>query len=154
MDYRFILESSPPTFQAFGTHLEGLFVHAGQALVHILCEKKVKNIKTKKIHVHGKDRKELLYNFLEEIMYLYDVGGFLISDIPTLTISGTPKIQGIKKYYHLELRADVLGDDAVYYPVDSRVHVVLDKKMSINEELTQNGKKFIAHVFFKKIYNH
>ena len=58
--------------------------------------------KKKKIEVEGSDKESLLYNFIEELIYLVDAEGFVVSE-------GKVKIKGNK------LSGELLGDDTDNY---------------------------------------
>ena len=130
-----------------GKSLEELFMCTGMRISEMLSEKQGEKKIQKKISLEAKDRKELLYRFLEEIFYLYDIGGFLISQIEQVTISSIPKVKGIRTYYHLVLHATILGY-TIRNHTPSCYHI--EKIMSIHEMLEQGGKKFSAQIALRK----
>src|SRR3989344_2694391 len=65
-------------FRAHGKSRESLFENCGLALTTAMADTaKMAEKARKKIAVEGKDDKELLYNFLEELVYIKDVEGLL-----------------------------------------------------------------------------
>ncbi|MEN9625807.1 MAG: Archease protein family [archaeon] len=132
------------TFEAYGTSLEECFAHAALALLHVICKEKITSNEKKKIIISGKDRKQLLHSFLEKMLYLLEVGGFLTSEVNQLRISGMPVVKGTRKFYNLTLHAEVYGDEAKNYAVDHPVTSI--RSHTISETLTEDGKKFTARI--------
>ncbi len=150
MKYKFIPHTADIQFQAYGNSLEECFENCGYALLHVMCKQKVKHIIKKKMVVKGKDRKSLLYNLLEEILYFFEVGGFLISEIKNLRILGTiakeTKVKDTKRFYNLELTCEIYGDNVRNYNIDLQVKAVTYHDMFIKEETSEKGKRFSAQV--------
>jgi SHS2 domain-containing protein len=87
--YRFLQHTGDAKFQAFGASLEEAFSHAALALVSLMWEKtSIEKRKDIHIDVEGRDLKQLLVNFLEEILYLLDTKMFLLASVEDLTIEG------------------------------------------------------------------
>ena len=99
MRYRYFDHTADILFKAYGKNLEEQFSNAALALFGVMIDpKKVKTVITYTIKVKGKDEKALLYNFLEELLYLLDAKFFLLSSVKYLTLkNGT-------------LEAEVVGD--------------------------------------------
>ena len=73
MTYKYFEHTSDVIFEAYGKSLEELFVSAGLATEELMVELKTLSPNLKeKINVKGKDVEELLYNFLEELIFLKD----------------------------------------------------------------------------------
>jgi len=142
MRYKFLEHTADIKFQAFGKSLEKCFENAGYALVNIICKSPVKGVDRKKIRVKGRDRESLLYNFLEEILYLLDVGGFLVGEIKNLKIVGVSKSVKGKKYYNLELTAEVLGDSVENYETEGDVKAITYNSMFVKKD----GKRLVCQV--------
>lgn len=122
----FLKHTADVKFQAFGKNLEEQFKNAGMALKETICEGvKVKSVIKKKISVKGKDEKSLLYNFLEEFLYLLDAEGFLLGDVKSV------KIKGFK------LIAEVSGDSAKNYKFTNSVKAVTYNDMMIEKKFVQ-----------------
>ncbi len=133
--YKYLEHTADAKFQAVGKSLEEAFENAAMAMLNLMC--KIVNIKTrqnKKISVKGKDLKALLYNWLEEILFLLDSKNFLIGKIKNLKISG--------KEGNYKLDAAVSGDSAKNYEIFGDVKAATYNDMFIK----QQGKKFIIQV--------
>ena len=72
MKYEFIDHTADIMFKAYGKDLEGSFSNAAIAMTKSFCEEKVKGNLKKEISVEGNDLENLLYNFLEELLVLFD----------------------------------------------------------------------------------
>jgi SHS2 domain-containing protein len=103
MKFKFLSHTADIKFQAFGKTLKEVFENSGLALIKVFYEGKIKNSKNKKIKVKGKDLESLMYNFLEEILFLIDAGGFLPGKIKI-------KISEEKKTIEAELYGDKIGN--------------------------------------------
>jgi len=85
--YRFLNHTADAKFQAFGHTLEEAFCNAALATASLMWdwEKIEKRIKHK-VEIEGKDLEQLLYSFLEEIIYLLDSEVFLLSSVEKVRI--------------------------------------------------------------------
>ena len=81
MKYKFLKHTADIKFQAFGKTLEKSFENSALAMSNSMYEQKVKSKLKKKINVSGKNLESLLYNFLEELLFLLDSKGFFVSKI-------------------------------------------------------------------------
>ncbi|VVB82353.1 Protein archease [uncultured archaeon] len=129
--FKFLEHTADVKFQAFGKDEEGLFVNSSLALKESICGKiKIKEEKNKIIKAKGKDFESLLYNFLEEIIYLLDAEDFLISKIKEI------KIKDFK------LSAKISGDKASNYNFTNAVKAVTYNDMFVEKK----GKKWVSQV--------
>ncbi len=88
-----------------GETLDVLFENLIRALSEYMSpDKKVASKKVKTIQVQGTDMSSLMYNFIDEIIYLLDTEGFLVAK-GKVTLRGN------------NLQADLSGDDAKGYTV-------------------------------------
>jgi SHS2 domain-containing protein len=95
--YQFLEHTADAKFRAFGQSLEEAFTNAAYALVSLMwdgdtIESKIRHPVT----VEGRDLKQLLVNFLEEILYLLDSRMFLLHSVEGI------KIGKIEDMYVLE----------------------------------------------------
>jgi len=125
MKFKFFPHTADIKFQSFGKNLEDAFEGSALALAEIMYKGKVKQVFKKKIAVKGKDREALLYNFLEEFLFLFDTEGFLLSKIEKL------KIDRNKEY---ELKAEISGDKARNYKIDLTVKAITYNEMFVKKE--------------------
>jgi len=146
MKYIFLPHTADVKFQAFGNNLEEVFENSGYALINIICKEKVKGKIKKTIKVSGKDRERLLYNFLEELLYILDVGDFLTGEIKELKIIGIPQKKGDKTYYNFHLTCIVYGDNVKNYETEGDVKAVTYNDMWIKQEKVDEKNKFICQV--------
>jgi SHS2 domain-containing protein len=85
--YRFLHHTADAKFQAFGETLEEAFQQAALALVSLMWDwGKVGNTFKVPVQVEGHDMKQLLVNYLEEIVYLFDTRRFLLSQVDDISI--------------------------------------------------------------------
>ncbi len=95
--YKFLEHTADAKFQAFGRTLEEAFSNAALATAGLMwnwenVEKKVEH----QVKVKGNDLKQLLVNFLEEIIYLFETKSFLLGYVEKLTIEKEGKSFGLK----------------------------------------------------------
>jgi SHS2 domain-containing protein len=131
MKYKFLEHTADIKFQAFGKNSEEVFENSASALKEAICGKiKIKEEKNKKITATGKDFESLLYNFLEEIIYLLDAENFLISKVKEIKIK------------NFKLDAKISGDKASNYKFTNEVKAVTYNDMFVK----QKDKKWISQV--------
>src|SRR4030042_495992 len=75
--FKFLEHTADIKFKAFGNSLKEVFENSALALFNIFYDKKVEEKKAYKIKVNGSDFENLLYNFLEEFLILFDSKNFL-----------------------------------------------------------------------------
>ena len=76
--YRFLEHTADAKFQAFGSTLEEAFCNAALATASLIWDwEKIEKKIEFKVTIEGKDLKQLLNSFLEEIIYLWDTKMFL-----------------------------------------------------------------------------
>jgi len=129
--YIYLPHTADVKFQAFGKSLEEAFKNAALALKETIVERlKIKDKIKKKIKIKGKDNESLLYNFLEEFLYLLDAKDFLLSKIKKIKIKGK------------KLEAEISGDKALDYLFTNDVKAVTYNEMFVKKQ----GNKFICQV--------
>lgn len=121
--FKFLKHTADVKFRAFGKNAEKVFENSALAMKEAICGKiKIKTTKERIIKVKGKDFESLLYKFLEEIIYLLDTDGFLISKVKEI------KIKDFK------LKAKIAGDWAIRYKFTNSVKAVTYNEMFIKHE--------------------
>ena len=124
--YRFLPHTADVKIEAIGNSLAGCFRSAALALKEVIADNlDVKSIIKKKISIESENKESLLYDFLEEFLYLLDAEDFLLTDV------GDIKIKDNK------LEAVAMGDNAENYEFSNKVKAVTYNEMEIIEE---NGK--------------
>ena len=123
--FKFLEHTADVQFQAFGKTVEEVFGNAGLAMFGSMYGGRVKAKKTAKIKASGKDYESLLYNFLEELLVLFDGEGFFLSKIKSLKIT---------KWDGLKLEAEVVGDDAKNYEMHIDVKAITYHSMFVKQQ--------------------
>jgi SHS2 domain-containing protein len=124
MKYKFFEHTADAKFQAYGRTMEEAFSNAALAMFSVITDhEKVKTKSEERVEVDGSDRQSLLYNFLEELLFLLDTKGFLLHEVRELKIMGH------------KLRAVLAGDtETGKYEIDGDVKAVTYNQMEISEE--------------------
>jgi SHS2 domain-containing protein len=94
---------------------------------------KVKEKIKKQVRIKAKDKEGLLYNFLEELLFLLDSENFALSKIKNIEISA--------KNDKCELKAEVFGDNATQYKFFGDVKAATYNEMFIKQD--KKTKRFI-----------
>jgi len=131
MKFRFLSHTADIKFLAYGRSITEVFENSALALISSLCEKKVKAKNKIIIQAIGNDLESLMYNFLEEFLFLLDSENFIPSKIKNLQIDKN----------NLRIRCEVYGDDAKYYKV-SHIKAITYNDMFIRKD----GNIWIAQV--------
>jgi SHS2 domain-containing protein len=122
MAYKFLEHTADIKFQAEGKTLEEAFLESALALREVMIgDIKVLPQAEKKISVKGKDMESLLYNFLEEFLFLLDAEEFIAFKIIDLSIDKE----------NFALSASVIGDDSKNYHFTNDVKAVTYNDMKI-----------------------
>lgn len=131
MKYLFLEHTADVEFQAFGKSLNEVFENAALALFSAMYKGKVAKKVKKKIKIDGGNKESLLYNFLEELLFLLDSENFFLSDV---------KVKIDKNGNSLE--AMIYGDNASNYEISLQVKAITYHDMLIESK----DKKWIAQV--------
>ena len=119
-------------FKVYGKNLEECFKNAAHNLIKTLCNEDINLLQKKTIKIHANDKESLLYNLLEKILYFLEIGDFLVWKIKDINITVIPKIKGNRKFYNLELLAEVYGDNIDNYKINKRITGIKKDSISIN----------------------
>jgi SHS2 domain-containing protein len=89
--YRFIDDlTSDVMFEAFGKDLKELFENSAEAMFSVICQLgRVGHGESREVEVRGKDERELLLNWLQELIALVDTEGMFFSRFEVGEISPT-----------------------------------------------------------------
>jgi len=123
MKFKFLEHTADIKFRAFGKTLEEVFENSALAISNIMYKGKVKEEKKLKIKVKGKDLENLLYNFLEEFLFLFDSEIFLFSGVESIKID--------EKNFTAE--AEVSGDDAKNYKINIGIKAITYNEMFVKK---------------------
>ena len=130
--FKFLEHTADIKFQAAGETLEEAFENSAFAMFNVMYDGKVKGAELVKINAVGKDFESLLYNFLEELLFLFESRHFFPSKIKNLKID--------KKNF--KLRAELLGDSSYNYEIHLGVKAVTYNDMFVRKE----KNKYICQV--------
>jgi len=122
--YKFLEHTADIKYQAFGKTLEECFKNSVYALKEIITKEAIKPVKKKTIKIKGKDKESLLYNFLEEFLFLLDSENFIISKVGMMKID-------LKKF---RIKAIIYGDDIKKYNTITDIKAITYHDMFINKE--------------------
>jgi len=75
--FKFLPHTADIKFKAFGKTLSEVYENSALALFNSTYDGHVKSVKTIKFKVKGRDLENLMYNFLEEFVYLFDAKRFI-----------------------------------------------------------------------------
>lgn len=85
--FRFLEHTADAKFQAFGGTLEEAFQNAALATVALMWDREsIEPRVTHRIKAQGRDLKQLLCAFLEEIIFLLDTKSFLLGFVDDIKI--------------------------------------------------------------------
>ena len=134
MKYEFLDHTADAKIRSYGQNIKEAFVNAGLAVFSLLKNPgEVKSIINKDINVESKEYSSLLYDFIEELLFLLDTEGFLLSKITNLKIE--------KKQGKLNLNCKIQGDNYKKYGVSGNVKSITYNDMIINQDFAEKDKK-------------
>ena len=85
--YRILDHTADGKFRAFGETLGEAFANAALACASLMWDwEKVGRRVAHAVEIHGRDVEQLLYKFLEELLYLLDTRAFLLGGVEDLKI--------------------------------------------------------------------
>ncbi len=80
MKFKFLEHTADTKIRAYGNSLEEAFENAGLALFEVICNtKQVKQKEKISFKITSEDLKSLLYDFLEELLYIHETQKLLLS---------------------------------------------------------------------------
>lgn len=121
--YEFLEHTADIKFKAYGKTLEEAFSNSAYALKEkIISKKRILQKGKKEIKLNAKNNEKLLYNFLEEFLYLLDAKNFIFSKIEKIKIKNG------------KLTATILGDKASNYEFSNNVKAVTYNEILIKKE--------------------
>jgi SHS2 domain-containing protein len=104
--YKFLEHTADIKFRVYGKGMNELFENVILALSEYISKgEKIQIKKKNKFNISGEDNEQLLYKFIDEIIYLLDAKKIIC-------VKGKVKINGKK------LECEIEGDDAKKYNLD------------------------------------
>jgi SHS2 domain-containing protein len=123
--FRYMEHTADIKFQAYGKSLNDAFGSVILAISDYFGKgNNIEAVKRKKIKVEGDDEKSLLYNFLDELIYLVDAERFVVS-------GGKVKIKDGK------LVGELWGDDVKNYKGLDHIKAATYSEMKVKKD--KNG---------------
>jgi SHS2 domain-containing protein len=108
MKYKFLEHTADIKFVAKGKKLKDIFENSVLALSEFISRgTEIKNTTEKRFKISGRNNEELLYNFIDEIIYFLDAESFV-------PLKSEVKIEE-KKKGRIILKAIIFGDKAKNY---------------------------------------
>lgn len=133
MPYNFLEHTADVKFRVESPNIEEMFSSATDALNEtIRGDIKILEQEEKSFEVKGKDLEELLYNFLEEFLFLLDAEDFLTSKIKNIQVDLENK----------KIECIIVGDKAENYKFTNDVKAITYNEMFVKEK----EGKFICEV--------
>ncbi len=132
MRYKFVDDlTSDVVFEAYGKNLNELFENAAYALFNVICQiEKVKPKVEREVNVKGDDTKDLMFNWLQELISLVDTEGLFFSKFDVVEIN------------ERGLKAKCYGEEAKPEKGGTLVKAVTYYKFSL--EKTKRGYKVVV----------
>ena len=123
MGYEFLEHTADVKFRADGATIEEMFVAASEAMNEtVRGDIRILEQDERSFEVEGKDLVGLLYNFLEEFLFLLDAEDYLVAKIKEIEINDN------------KLRCVVVGDAAENYKFTNDVKAVTYSDMFVEEK--------------------
>lgn len=114
MKYKILPHTADGKFQAYGRSLEEAFVHAALAMVSLMWDwSKVELKMSRQVRLRGRDREQLLVNYLSEIIFLLETKRFLTAGVTDLTIReghGEIELEAVFRGDTISADIDIFGD--------------------------------------------
>ncbi|PIN89588.1 hypothetical protein COU60_03180 [Candidatus Pacearchaeota archaeon CG10_big_fil_rev_8_21_14_0_10_34_76] len=127
--------TSEVKFKVRGSSINKVFENIVIAISDFMARgEKIKPVLKKKIKISGEDNESLLYDFLDEIIYLGDAEGFVVSKAHV-------KIKG------KNLEAELLGDNTNNYPELDHIKAPTYSEMYVKQKVGKDSKKHWEAVF-------
>ena len=127
--YKFLEHTADIKFRAYGKNINEIFENCALAVSHLFGRgRKIKSIKIKKVKLECQDNESLLYNFLDELIYLLDAENFVVS---------RAKVK-IKEDGKKKLEAGIYGDDASNYKDLDQIKAATYAEMYIKQKSKGN----------------
>lgn len=134
MKFKYLPHTADAKFVAYGKDIDEVFANSALAMFNILGDtSKVKVAKKIEINLKGKNYESLLYDFLEELIFLLETENLFLASIKNLKIS---------KDFVLSCVAE--GDDLNNYELKSDIKAVTYSDMKISK--TNKGYKIVVVV--------
>ncbi len=134
MKFEYLKHTADAKFRAFGRDIDEVFANSALAMFNILGKTKdVKVSLRKKIKIKSRNYESLLYDFLEELLFLLDTKDFFLHKVEKMKISED-----------FSLDAVVIGDNYKNYDLKGDIKAVTYNDMEIKK--VKNGYEAVVVV--------
>ncbi len=125
--FEYLEHTADAKFRAYGKTLEEAFPNVALAFYNLLIDTRtIKPTLAKKIQVQAKNKESLLFDFVDELVYLLSAEGFLLHHVSELTI--------VESEGTYKLNATLLGDDHKNYATHGDIKAATYNDMVIEEK--------------------
>ncbi len=139
VDITFLEHTADAKFQAYGQTLEQAFISAGVGVFNLLTNiKKIKPKISHTIKVEAFSKEALLFDFLDELLFLLDTEGFIPCEIDDFII--------LKKEKEFVIQTTVYGDSAKNYEVHGHIKAATYNDMVIDENYNKPNRNVMVQV--------
>lgn len=121
----FIDHTADAMFRVTANTLEEAFSGAALALTKIMTEDRIKPLKKEFIHVKAKTLDSLLYDFLQELVFLFDTKSFLLSHVHSIVIKSL--------HDSYLLKAEIIGDEAEKYEIKDYIKAITYNNLFVKQ---------------------
>ncbi|PIN91968.1 hypothetical protein COU61_01685 [Candidatus Pacearchaeota archaeon CG10_big_fil_rev_8_21_14_0_10_35_13] len=132
--WEYLSHTADIKFKAWGKSLEGAFKNAALATIGAMTDDELTGRIKKEVVVEGKDYESLLYNFLEEIIYLLDAEELITTEVKNIVIK-TAKDK-------LTLNCTFMVNDSGRYEYKEHIKAITYNDM----EITNDKEKWTIQV--------
>lgn len=140
--FRYLEHTADVKFEAFGKTYDEVFENAGYALSNIIVNTSdVGKSVVKKINLSSQDILSLLYDFLEEIILLFEVEHFVVSEVSKVELD-----RDHNKIFVKLVGDDISGDNLKKYEFRNSVKAVTYNDMKIEKRQDEDGEELVATV--------
>lgn len=120
--FRYLPHTADAKFRAFGSSLEEAFKNAGIAMTNLVTDtSKIRKFSKRALFLQSTSLENLIIKFLEELLYLAEVKGFVMGDAK-LEISG------------FDLKGTLFGDFLKNYETHGHVKAVTYNELLVSKE--------------------
>jgi len=120
--FKFLEHTADIKFKAYGKNINEVYKNSALAMIKTMFQGKIKPVKRVKFTIEGKDLENLMYEFLEEFLFLFDSKNFIPSSVK-VNISKDNKT----------LKAELSGDSSKKYPIDLHVKAITYNDMFVKK---------------------
>jgi SHS2 domain-containing protein len=139
--YRFLGHTADVKIEAYGKTVNEAFQEAARALTEVMTDtSKIHPIIRRKIEVEAEDLQSLLYEWLEEFIYLFDSEGLIFSEFKVENIQ---QIEG-----KLKLNGEAAGEefDEEKHPQRTAIKAATYHEMKIKQSPKKTVLEFVLDI--------